>query len=191
MAETGTGDATSTPSSTPSAGQRLQRGLAQADSSAVVVDQKAAQGKTTIADGVVAKIVSIAAREIDGVHDVVGSGAGATITGLAARVTRGDTRAQGVSVEVGEREAAASITIIAMYGVSIPQVADAVRRNALRAVRASWRPSLGAGFFGSAASAWSMTARAAVMIGGTTGILGESFGGAVRGGIAQSATVRA
>jgi uncharacterized alkaline shock family protein YloU len=132
MAETRTGDTTSTPST----GQRLQRGLAQADSSAVVVDQKATQGKTTIADGVVAKIVGIAAREIDGVHDVVGSGAGATISGLATRVTRGDTRSQGVSVEVGEREAAASITIIAMYGVSIPQVADAVRRNIIDRVEA-------------------------------------------------------
>ena len=71
MAETRTGDTTSTPST----GQRLQRGLAPADSSAVVVDQKSTQGKTTIADGVVAKIVGIAAREIDGVHDVVGSGA--------------------------------------------------------------------------------------------------------------------
>ena len=47
-----------------------------------------------------------------------------------------DTRAQGVSVEVGEREAAASITIIAVYGVSIPQVADAVRRNIIDRVEA-------------------------------------------------------
>ena len=67
---------------------------------------------------------------------MVGSGAGATISGLATRVTRGDTRAQGVSVEVGEREAAASITIIAMYGVSIPHVADAVRRNIIDRVEA-------------------------------------------------------
>lgn len=132
MAETQTGDTTST----TSAGQRLQRGLAPADSSAVVVDQKATQGKTTIADGVVAKIVGIAAREIDGVKDVVNVGAGASITGLATRVTGGGTRAQGVSVEVGEREAAASINIVVVYGVSIPQVADAVRRNIIDRVEA-------------------------------------------------------
>ncbi|HET7640969.1 MAG TPA: Asp23/Gls24 family envelope stress response protein, partial [Ktedonobacteraceae bacterium] len=71
----------------------------------------------------------IAAREIDGVKDVVSTGAGAAITGLATRVTRGDMRAQGVSVEVGEREAAASINIVVNYGVSIPLVAEAVRRN--------------------------------------------------------------
>ena len=132
MAETQTGDTTST----TSAGQRLQRGLAPADSSAVVVDQKATQGKTSIADGVVAKIVGIAAREIDGVKDVVNVGAGASIAGLATRVTGGGTRSQGVSVEVGEREAAASINIVVVYGVSIPQVAGAVRRNIIDRVQA-------------------------------------------------------
>jgi uncharacterized alkaline shock family protein YloU len=133
MAETRTGDTTST----NAAGQTSQRGLTAIESSVTVLnDPKASKGKTSIANGVVAKIVGIAAREIDGVHDVVGSGAGATISGLASRVTRGDTRAQGVSVEVGEREAAASITIIAMYGVSIPQVADAVRRNIIDRVEA-------------------------------------------------------
>jgi uncharacterized alkaline shock family protein YloU len=133
MAETRTGDT----ASTTQAGQSSQRGLAPVASSSVVVNQaNTAKGKTTIANGVVAKIVGIAAREIDGVHDVVGSGAGATITGLATRVTRGDTRAQGVSVEVGEREAAASINIVVIYGVSIPNVAEAVRRNIIDRVEA-------------------------------------------------------
>ena len=132
MAETKTGDATTT-----TAGQASQRGLVAADSSSVVVNQaNTSKGKTTIANGVVAKIVGMAAREIDGVHDVVGSGAGATISGLATRVTRGDTRAQGVSVEVGEREAAASINIVVVYGVSIPDVAEAVRRNVIDRVEA-------------------------------------------------------
>ena len=85
MAETQTGDTLST----TSAGQRLQRGLTPA-----VVDQNSTKGKTSIANGVVAKIVGIAAREIDGVHEVVGTGAGAAIGGLASRVTRGDTRAR-------------------------------------------------------------------------------------------------
>jgi uncharacterized alkaline shock family protein YloU len=133
MAEIRTGDTTSD----TSAGQRLQRGLAPTDSSAAAVSQsKATKGKTSIADGVVAKIVGIAAREIEGVKDVVNIGAGASISGLATRVTHGDTHAQGVSVEVGEREAAASINIIAIYGVSIPQVAEAVRRNIINRVEA-------------------------------------------------------
>lgn len=133
MAETRTTD---TPS-TNLAGQTSGRGLASMDSSGGVVSQlKQTKGKTTIANGVVAKIVGIAAREIEGVKDVVGSGAGATITGLASRVTRGDTRAQGVSVEVGERETAASINIIVNYGLSIPLVAEAVRRNIIDRVEA-------------------------------------------------------
>jgi uncharacterized alkaline shock family protein YloU len=64
------------------------------------------------------------------------SGKEATISGLATRVTRGDTRAQGVSVDVGEREAAASINIVVVYGVSISQVAEAVRRNVIERVEA-------------------------------------------------------
>lgn len=133
MAEKRAGDTTST----TQAGQNSQRGLAQSPSSSVVVNQATAtKGKTTIANGVVAKIVGIAAREIDGVKDVVGAGAGATLTGLATRVTRGDTRAQGVSVEVGEREAAAGINIIVNYGLSIPLVAEAVRRNVIDRVEA-------------------------------------------------------
>ena len=126
MAETRTGDTTTA----NAASQTSQRGLTPIDASVTVLnDAKSSKGKTTIANGVVAKIVGIAAREIDGVKDVVNTGAGATISGLATRVTRGDTRAQGVSVEVGEREAAASVNIIAYYGVSIPQLADAIRRN--------------------------------------------------------------
>ena len=128
MAETRTGDTTST----NVAGQTSQRGLTPIEASVTVLnDPKTTKGKTTISNGVVAKIVGIAAREIDGVKDIVSTGAGGTISGLATRVTRGDTRAQGVSVEVGEREAAASISIIAYYGVSIPQLADAIRRNVI------------------------------------------------------------
>ena len=133
MAETRTGGTTSTNVAVES----TQRGLTPASSTSVVVNHETAtKGKTTIASGVVAKIVGIAAREIDGVKDVVSTGAGAAISGLATRVTRGDTRSQGVSVEVGEREAAASINIVVYYGVSIPQVAEAVRRNIIDRVEA-------------------------------------------------------
>ena len=119
------------------AGQSSQRGLVPTDSLSIVVNQSnMTKGKTTIANGVVAKVVGIAAREIDGVKDVVNIGAGASIAGLATRVTGGDKHAQGVSVEVGEREAAASINIVVIYGVSIPQVAEAVRRNIISRVEA-------------------------------------------------------
>jgi uncharacterized alkaline shock family protein YloU len=88
-----------------------------------------AEGKTSIADVVVAKIASIAAREIPGVHELLGQGVGGAVSGLAQRMTHADTRAQGVNVEVGEREAAIDLRLTVEYGVSIPEMAEAVRRN--------------------------------------------------------------
>lgn len=92
-------------------------------------------GKTVIADSVVAKIAGAAAREIEGVHDLVPLGAGATIAGFAGRLARSDQRSTGVSVEVGQREAAVDLNMTVDYGVSIPQIADAVRQNIMERVR--------------------------------------------------------
>jgi len=94
------------------------------------------QGKTTIADVVVSKIAGIAAREVPGVHELVTQGVGGAVTGLAQRVTGADTRSQGVNVEVGEREAAIDLRLTVDYGVSIPQVAEAVRRNIINRLEA-------------------------------------------------------
>ncbi len=94
------------------------------------------QGKTTIADVVVSKIAGIAAREVPGVHELVTQGVGGAVTGLAQRVTGADTRSQGVNVEVGEREAAIDLRLTVDYGVSIPQVAEAVRRNIMSRLEA-------------------------------------------------------
>ncbi len=94
------------------------------------------QGKTTIADVVVSKIAGIAAREVPGVHELVTQGVGGTVSGLAQRMTGADTRSQGVNVEVGEREAAIDLRLTVDYGVSIPQVAEAVRRNIMSRLEA-------------------------------------------------------
>ncbi len=93
------------------------------------------QGRTTIADGVVAKIAGIAAREIDGVHQLVPRGAGAALSSLAQRVTGSEARDRGVVVEVGQREAAVDLSLIVVYGVSIPDVTHAVRQNIINRVR--------------------------------------------------------
>jgi len=99
------------------------------ESEAVRLDS--GQGKTIIAESVVAKIAALAAREVDGVHDLVPMGAGATIAGLAGKITRADQRSSGVSVEVGQREAAVDLNMTVDYGVNIPQVAAAVRQNVM------------------------------------------------------------
>ena len=93
------------------------------------------QGRTTIADVVVAKIAGLAAREVTGVHELLPQGTGGAIAGLAQRVTGSDPRAQGVNVEVGEREAAVDLRMTVDYGVSIHQVAEAVRQNVVARVQ--------------------------------------------------------
>jgi uncharacterized alkaline shock family protein YloU len=92
------------------------------------------QGRTTIADHVVAKIIGIAAREVEGVYEIVASGPGATLSGIAQRITGTETRDRGVIVEVGEREVACDMRLVVIYGASIPQVADAIRRNVIARV---------------------------------------------------------
>lgn len=93
-------------------------------------------GKTVIAEGVVAKIAGVAAREIEGVHELVPLGATAAIAGIAGRLTRADQRSTGVSVEVGQKEAAVDLNMTVDYGVNIPQVAEAVRQNIMDRIRA-------------------------------------------------------
>jgi uncharacterized alkaline shock family protein YloU len=91
-------------------------------------------GRTTIADSVVAKIVAMATREVDGVY-AMGAGAARMVGAVRQRVPgarASDT--QGVAVEVGERQAAADIDLVIEYGVAIPDLAAAVRRNVIKAV---------------------------------------------------------
>ncbi|MCV7228021.1 Asp23/Gls24 family envelope stress response protein [Mycolicibacterium komossense] len=97
-------------------------------------DLVGSDGRTTIADAVVSKIAGIATREVQGVHDVGGS-ASRAIGALRERIPGGTVnQAQGVSVEVGERQAAVDIDLVADYGVSIADLAAGVRRNVITAV---------------------------------------------------------
>ena len=86
------------------------------------------RGQTTIADAVVTKVASEATREVRGVHEL-GGGVSRAIGSVTQRVGVGDERTQGVSVEVGEREAAVDVTLVVDYGESIPRVSQAVRDN--------------------------------------------------------------
>ncbi|MDA2814942.1 Asp23/Gls24 family envelope stress response protein [Nocardiopsis sp. RSe5-2] len=98
------------------------------------------QGRTEIADHVVAKIAGMAAREVRGVHAMGGGAARAfgAVRDRIASTTGGDSdagsAARGVSVEVGETQAAVDIDLVVSYGVSIPDLASAVRRNVIGAV---------------------------------------------------------
>ncbi|KGI66751.1 Asp23/Gls24 family envelope stress response protein [Mycolicibacterium rufum] len=92
------------------------------------------EGNTTIADVVVSKIAGLAAREVHGVHDL-GGNASRAVGALRDRIPGASTNyAQGVSVEVGEKQAAVDLDIVAEYGVSISDVASGIRRNVIAAL---------------------------------------------------------
>jgi uncharacterized alkaline shock family protein YloU len=94
-----------------------------------------AQGKTSIADGVVQKIAGIAAREVSGVYKL-GGGAARAFGAIRERIpgSSGPNVAQGVAVEVGERQAAVDLDVVVEYGVSIPDLAQSIRRNVITSV---------------------------------------------------------
>jgi len=87
------------------------------------------RGATSISDSVVSKIAGIASQEVDGIR--MGSGGSQAVSGIIGSITGGSSgsQTQGVSVEVGQEEAAIDLTLTAEYGKAIPQLAEAVRRN--------------------------------------------------------------
>jgi uncharacterized alkaline shock family protein YloU len=93
-----------------------------------------AKGNTTIADSVVQKIAGVSAREVSGVY-ALGGGAARTLGAIRERIPGSSQSAgQGVSVEVGERQAAVDLDLVTEYGVSIVELSRAVRRNVIQAI---------------------------------------------------------
>lgn len=91
-------------------------------------------GRTSIADTVVSKIAGIATREVSGVHEL-GGGAARAVGAIRDRIPGSRTNmGQGVAVEVGERQAAVDVDIVAEYGVAIADLAAGVRRNVISSV---------------------------------------------------------
>ena len=76
------------------------------------------RGQTVIADVVVAKIAGVATREVPGVHDL-GNGPARLAGAIRDHIPGSSTDVQqGISVEVGETEAAVDVTIVSEYGVA-------------------------------------------------------------------------
>lgn len=86
-------------------------------------------GKNIISDEVVAQLVEIAAKEVQGIHSIAKQGIGEQIAGLPQRLSGKWQSEQGILVEVGEREVAIDLRIIADYGVRVPDLAVALRKN--------------------------------------------------------------
>jgi len=98
------------------------------------------RGSTTISEAVVSKIAGIATQEVEKVQ--MGGGAAAAVGGFLGTVTgavsggssAGSGSARGVSVEVGEEEAAVNLNMAVEYGVPIPRTTEEVRRNVINRV---------------------------------------------------------
>ncbi len=97
---------------------------------------KTERGTTTIQDGVVSKVAGIAAQEVEGVR-MGGGGTSQAVGSIISAVpgVGGSTsQSRGVSVEVGEVEAAVDLSMSVEYGRTIHQIAEAVRTNVIRRV---------------------------------------------------------
>ncbi|MFD3442803.1 Asp23/Gls24 family envelope stress response protein [Streptomyces sp. NPDC058685] len=91
-------------------------------------------GSTTIADVVVQKIAGLATREVPGVY-ALGGGASRAYGAMKGRIPGASASAgQGVSVEVGQKQAAVDLQILIDYGASIPDLSRAVRNNVVDTV---------------------------------------------------------
>jgi uncharacterized alkaline shock family protein YloU len=125
----------STPSSTQSSPQESGRSIgAPAPTSGRGIDPETSQGKTVVADTVVTKIAGMATREVNGVYGF-GGGAARALGAVRERIPGARaSSSQGVSVEVGERQAAIDLTIVVEYGVAIVELARAIRRNVISAI---------------------------------------------------------
>ncbi len=92
------------------------------------------RGVTTMDDSVVAKIAGMAAREVPGVYDM-GSAARRAFSAVTDRIPNAQTNVTGgISVSVGETQAAIDVTVVVEYGASIVEVGNAIRRNVIEQV---------------------------------------------------------
>lgn len=127
---TDTSTTTTQPELRPASGRTIVAGSPPIAASQLVTPE----GRTIIADTVVAKIAGIAAHEVSGVY-ALGGGAARAVGALRERIPGSRTnRSQGVAVEVGEREAAVDIALVAEYGVAIVDLAAGIRRNVIGSI---------------------------------------------------------
>ena len=123
-----------TPSTSATTGSSVGNSAVSTTSGSAGSPLDTSQGKTTISDAVVSKVAGIAAREVPGVYGF-GGGAARAFGAITERIPGGRASStQGVSVEVGERQAAVDLTIVVEYGVSITELARAIRRNVIGAI---------------------------------------------------------
>ena len=91
-------------------------------------------GTTTIQDSVVSQVGGIAAQEVEGIR--MGSSTTQAVGSIMSAVpgVGSQSESRGVSVDVGEVEAAVDLSISVEYGRIIHQIVEAVRTNVIMRV---------------------------------------------------------
>ncbi len=125
---------TSTASPPSSSSQRVPSRSGERSPSSGGAALKTEHGTTSISSSVVAKIAALATQEIPGVQ-ALGKSLSRTFGSIRSKVPGASAAtSQGVSVEVGERQAAVDIDIVCYYGQSIVETADAIRQNVIERI---------------------------------------------------------
>ncbi len=99
------------------------------------------RGTTTVSEAAVTSIVGEAMRETAGAEPDIG-GSGATLPGdnsptigeFFGNLTGSGRSTRGVSVEIGETQAAVNLTVTVPYGRSIPEITGTMRRTVIQRV---------------------------------------------------------
>ncbi|MBX6394933.1 MAG: Asp23/Gls24 family envelope stress response protein [Alicyclobacillaceae bacterium] len=86
-------------------------------------------GSIRIANEVIEVIAGLAATEVPGVAGM----SGGVVGGIAELLGRKNL-SKGVKVEVGQKQCAVDVSIVAEYGARIPEVAGAIQENVKRAI---------------------------------------------------------
>ena len=97
------------------------------------------RGTTTKQDGVVSSIAATAVEETDGIDPSHGGtrlpgDTSPTVGEFVGRISGGAGRTRGISVQVGEEQAALDLTVNVLYGRPIHQVTEALRQNVINRV---------------------------------------------------------
>lgn len=85
--------------------------------------QPALSGKLTFEDKVIQKIIGISLEQIDGLLTVDGG----FFSNLAGKIVNSDDVTAGIDVEVGEKQVAVDLEIVAEYGQNISKIYESIK----------------------------------------------------------------